>query len=167
MKKIISTLVLFGFILMPVVSQAQKIGFVNVNMLFNEYAQSKGIDAMIEKKFSGSKTELEKLVTDIKSLEKEIKTNELLMTESKLKSSRNKLKKMVLSYREKGAALENELKAVRNKEMSEFRSVVFEVTKKYAADNKYDLILNEGVMFAADNVNITDDMLKLVNKAIK
>jgi len=167
MKKIVSAFFLISMLSAPVASFAQKIGFVNVNILFNEYAKVKGIDKKLEDKFNGPKQELEKLVVDIKALEKEIKTNELLMTESKLTSSKNKLKQMIGEYRAKGTELEKELKVMRNKEMTDFRKVVFEVTKKFAADKKYDLILNEGVMFAADKSNITDEISALVNKAAK
>ncbi|MCW9047884.1 MAG: OmpH family outer membrane protein [Gammaproteobacteria bacterium] len=167
MKKLVSALFLMSILTVPAASFAQKIGFVNVNILFNEYAKVKGIDKMLEDKFNGPKQDLEKLVIDIKALEKEIKTNELLMTESKLTSSKNKLKQMIGEYREKGTALEKELKVMRNKEMTDFRAVVFDVTKKFAAEKKYDLILNEGVMFAADKANITDEISALVNKAAK
>jgi len=107
------------------------------------------------------------MVVDIKALEKEIKTNELLMTESKLAASKNKLKEMIMSYREKGTALEKEFKVMRDKEMGAFRKIVFEVTKKYAAEKKYDLILNEGVMYADEKVNLTKDISARVNKSIK
>jgi outer membrane protein len=166
MKKIITGLCLAGMLIAPV-AYAEKIGFVNEGMLFNEYAKAKGVEKTMEAKFDGPKKELEKRVVDIKALEKEIKTNELLMTESKLTSSKEKLKKMIMEYRQKGAQLENEFKEMRNKEMSEFRKIVFEVIKKYAAEKKYDLILNEGVMFAADKVNITDDISSRVKKLIK
>jgi len=166
-KRIFSVLILAGLLLMPLAGNAGKIGFVNVTMLFSEYAKVKGIDKMIESKFNEPKKEIEALITDIKSLEKEIKTNELLMTESKLAASRNKLKDMVGEYREKGTKLEKELQVVRNEEMAAFRTIVFSVTKKYAAENDYDLIVNEGVMFAADSINITDAILKNVIKESK
>jgi len=166
-KRIFSVLVLAGLLVMPFASNAGKIGFVNVTMLFSEYAKVKGIDKMIESKFNAPKKEIEALITDIKSLEKEIKTNELLMTESKLTASRNKLKDMVGEYREKGTKLEKELQVVRNEEMDAFRKVVFSVTKKYATEKKYDLIVNEGVMFAADSINITDAILENVIKEAK
>jgi len=167
MKKITTAIFIISILAAPMASYAMKIGFVNENILFNEYAKAKGVEKLIEDKFSEPKKNLEKLVEDIKSLEKEIKTNELLMTESKLKSSKQKLSGMVQEYRQKGAALENEFKAMRNKEMNSFREVVFKVIKKYADENKYDLILNDGVMFAADKVNITDDISSRVNKKVK
>jgi len=166
-KRIFSILVLAGLLVLPLTSTAGKIGFVNVTKLFNEYAKVKGIDKMIEAKFSGPKKDIETLIADIKSLEKEIKTNELLMTESKLAASRTKLKDMVVEYREKGSKLENELKLVRNEEMAAFRKVVFSVTQKFAAEKEYDLIVNEGVMFAAESIDITDAILANVVKESK
>ncbi|VAW58971.1 hypothetical protein MNBD_GAMMA08-239 [hydrothermal vent metagenome] len=167
MKKLSSKWVLLIMLITPALVSAQKIGFVNVNILFNEYAKVKGIDNILETQFSEPKKDLEKMVVDIKALEKEIKTNELLMTESKLAASKNKLKEMIMSYREKGTALEKEFKVMRDKEMGAFRKIVFEVTKKYAAEKKYDLILNEGVMYADEKVNLTKDISARVNKSIK
>ncbi len=164
MKKFFIVSALLCMTALPVASYAEKIGFVNVTRLFNEYAKAKGIDKMIEDKFSGPKKEIDKLIGDIKALEKEIKTNELLMSESKLESSKKKLQGMVVEYREKGMKLEKELQSVRNHEMTEFRKVVFKVTNEFAKEKKYDLIVNEGVMFAADSINVTDEILARVNK---
>ena len=122
---------------------------------------------MIEQRFNAPKQDIEKLVSDIKALEKEIKTNELMMTESKLSASKARLQKMVGEYREKGMQLEKELQEVRNAEMGKFRQVVFDVIKKYAEEKNYDLIVNEGVMYARDEINITEDIMQLVNKATK
>lgn len=164
MKKLLLAATLFCVMTVPMSVSAEKIGFVNVTRLFNEYAKAKGIDKMIEDKFSGPKNEIEKLVIDIKALEKEIKTNELLMSESKLTNSKKKLQEMVTQYRSKGMALENELKEVRNREMTDFRKIVFEVTQTYAEEKKYDLIVNEGVMYVSSKLDITDDILSRVNK---
>ncbi len=167
MKKIISTVFLISMLTAPLSAFALKVGFINENVLFNEYAKVKGIEKSMEEKFSGPKKALDDQVVEIKSLEKEIKTNELLMTESKLKASKEKLNKKIMEYRQKGMALENEFKAMLNKERNDFRVIVVKVIKKYADDNEYDLILNDGVMFAAEKVNITDEVSKLVNKKAK
>ncbi len=166
MKQLITITALLGGLFFSSLGMAEKIGFVNVTILFNEYARTKGIDKMIEDRFTAPKKEIEKLVTDIKALEKEIKTNELLMSESKLTASKNKLGQMVQEYREKGMALEKQLQEVRNQEMTEFRKIVFEVTQEFAKQEKYDLIVNEGVMFAAEKVDITRKILDRVNSKI-
>ena len=166
-KRLLSILVLAGLLVLPLTSNAGKIGFVNVTKLFNEYAKVKGIDKMIEAKFNGPKKEIETLISDIKSLEKEIKTNELLMTESKLVASRKKYQSMIAEYKQKGTKLEKELQVIRNEEMAAFRKIVFGVTQKFAAEKKYDLIVNEGVMFAAESIDITAAILANVVKEAK
>lgn len=167
MKKLLSALCVLSVLVFPVATYAQKIGYVNSNMLLSEYAKVTGVEKKLEAKFSGAKKELDDLVVKIKALEKEIKTNELLMTESKLLASKTKLDNMLVQYRKMGMALEGELKVVRKKEMVEFSKIVNTIIKKYAVDKKYDLILNEGAIFAGENVNITDDITSLLIKAIK
>ena len=51
--------------------------------------------------------------------------------------------------------------------MAAFRKVVFSVTQKFAAEKEYDLIVNEGVMFAAESIDITDAILTNVVKESK
>jgi len=167
MKKIISTLFLLSMLITPMTGQAQKIGVANLNALFNEYGKEKGLDKLAEEKFGGANKDLEKKVIEIKAFEKEIKTNELMMTESKLNSSKNKLKAMYIEYKQQATALDKGLKELRNEEMLEFRKVLSKVVSKYAADKKYDIILNEGVVFAVDSVNITKDLAELLSKASK
>jgi len=167
MKKFISTMALACMMILPAAGYAQKIGYLNANVLLNEYARIKGIDKMIEDKFKGPKKDIEKMVSDMQVLEKEIKTNELLMTESKLIASKQKLSKMFAEYREKGMALEKELQVVRNEERTKFRKILLEVTKDYAIEKKYDLIVNEGVVYVSDSLDVTKDMIERVKKATK
>ena len=167
MKKIVSALFVMSFLAAPVASFAQKIGYVNPNILLSEYAEATGIEKKLEAQFSGPKQKIDDLAMAIKSLEKEIKTNELLMTESKLIASKTKLNKMFGEYRMMGKSLEKELKTIRNKEMQVFGKIVNTVVKKYATENKYDFVVNEGVIFVDDKSNITDDISALVVKAVK
>ena len=167
MKKIVSTLFVMSLLAAPVAGFAQKIGYVNPNILLSEYAEATGIEKKLEAQFSGPKQKIDDLAMAIKSLEKEIKTNELLMTESKLIASKTKLNKMFGEYKRMAQGLDNELKTVRKKEMQAFGKIVNTVVKKYATDKKYDLVVNEGVIFVDDKSNITDDISALVLKAVK
>ncbi len=165
MKKVITTIMFAIFITMPLASYADKIGFVNINLLFSKYDEMQGIQKKMGEKFGVKQQQLEKLAAEIKSLGKEIKTNELLMSESKLEGSRKKLNNMLIDMRQKEMVFKGELQEAQNKEMGKFRKIVFEIVKKYAEDKAFDLIVNDGVIFVSPKADVTNDILKILSKS--
>lgn len=141
-----------------------KIGFVNMNQLLQEAPQVQAINSKLQDRFSAPKKELDDLGNSIKEQEKEIKRNELLMTESKLKKSKENLLEQIKQYREKEAKLAKELQTMQNQELAVFRDVVRKVIGEMAEQEKFDLILNDGVMYAGDSLNVTDKLLERLKK---
>lgn len=165
MKKIISTLALAAMLIIPVASYADKIGFVNLNLLFVEYGKASGIQKSFDDRFGAKQKELEKLSTNINALGKELKTNELMMTESKLEGSKKKLNSMLIEMRQKEMTFKNEVQEAQSIEMDKFRKIVFDIIKKYAEEKSFDLIIKDGaVAFVSPRVDVTNDILKLLNK---
>jgi len=156
MKKIIATIMFAVFITTPLASYADKVGFVNINLLFSKYDEMQGIQKKMGEKFGSKQQELEKLATSIKALGKEIKTNELLMTESKLEGSKKKLNNMLVEMRQKEMTFKGELQEAQNN---------FEMVKKYAEDKAFDMIINDGVVFVSPRVDVTNDILQILSKS--
>ena len=167
MKKII-LFMLLAIASLQVSAANLKIGFVNMKVLLNQAPQVEEINKKLQERFSAPKKELDDMAVSIQDLEKEIKRNELMMTESKLKKSKENLLEKIRDYREKEAALAKELQTVQNQELAIFRDIVRDVLNEMAEQEKYDLILNDGVMYADKGLNITDKLLeRLRNKAAK
>ena len=144
-----------------------KVGFVNMNQLLKEAPQVQAINNKLQEQFSAPKKELDELGESIQKQEKEIKRNELLMTENKLKKSKQDLLEQIKQYREKEAKLGKELQAVQNQELAVFRDVVRKVISEMAEQEKFDLILNDGVMYADKALNITDKLLERLQAQAK
>lgn len=159
MKKYLMLLAL----LMPVTSMAAdavKVGVVDVMRLFNEYAKMTGVDDKLQTRFAAPKKELEDLAKDIEAQEKQLKANEVMMTESKNKKAREALVEKVKEYREKEAALTKDFQAMRTQELSAFRELVMGITQKLAKEEKYTLIMQaDGVMYVDEANNITSKIL--------
>jgi outer membrane protein len=158
MKKYILLIAL----LIPVTGFAEtlKVGVVDVMRLFNEYAKMNGIDDKLQARFAAPKKELEDLAKDIEAQEKQLKANEVMMTESKTKKAKENLIEKVKQYREKEAILSKDLQAMRNQELSTFREVIMAITQKLAKDEGYSLIMQaDGVMYIDDSYNITSKIL--------
>jgi Skp family chaperone for outer membrane proteins len=141
-------------------AETLKVGVVDVMRLFNEYAKMTGIDDKLQTRFAAPKKELEDLAKDIEAQEKQLKANEVMMTESKTKKAKESLIEKVKQYREKEAVLSKDLQAMRNQELSTFREIVMAVTQKLAKDESYSLIMQaDGVMYVDDSYNITSKIL--------
>jgi len=164
MKKIISAMFIMFAISIPSISSAQKVGFVNINVLFAEYDKANGVKEKIEAQFGDKQKELEKLGSSIKALDQEIKTNELLMTESKLASSKKKRNEMLMQLRQKEMAFKNELQEAQSVEMGKFRKVIMDIINAYGKEKSYDIIFNDGIIYVSDAANITDDIKKRMAK---
>ena len=135
-----------------------------MNQLLKEAPQVQEINKKLQDRFSKPKKELDELGESIQKQEKEIKRNELLMTESKLEKSKQNLLAQIKQYREDEAKLAKELQAMQNQELAVFRDVVRKVISEMAEEEKFDLILNDGVMYAGKNLNVTDKLLERLKK---
>jgi outer membrane protein len=144
-----------------------KIGFVNMNLLLKEAPQVVAINEKLQDQFGTQKKELDGLAESIQKQEQELKRNELLMTEARLKEGKKNLLEQIKEYRGKEAKLAKQVQALQNKELAVFREVVRNEISAMAKEDKFDLILNDGVMFAAESLNITDKLLERLKKQAK
>ena len=150
----------------PAYAADLKIGVVNMNRL-NEAPQVEAINKLLQERFSQPRDELKKMHDELQEEEKEIKRNELLMTESKLKKSKENLIARIKEFREKEAKLASEIQSVQNQELAVFRNVVRTVLTDMAKTDKYDLILSDGIMYVDPKHDITDKILDRLKKEAK
>lgn len=146
---------------------ALKIGVVSVERILSEAPQVDAVNTKMLEQFGPKRDELKTMESDIKSLQENYKRNELVMTEDKL----NKLKKEIITkiqtLKQKEAVLTQDVAKVRNKELAKLQESVRGIIDDIAKSGKYSLILSEGVAFADDSLNITDQVLKKMKAKFK
>ncbi|MDH5472055.1 MAG: OmpH family outer membrane protein [Gammaproteobacteria bacterium] len=168
MKKLVTILVLLFSMGFNFSAWADvKIGYVNMKRLLTEAPQIEAINKRLHDRFNGPKTELESMAAALQQQEKDLKRDALLMTESKLAGNKQKLMDDFKAFREKEAQLGKELQDVQNQELSVFRDVARDILSKLAEEGKYDLIVSEGVIYAADKIDITNQILDRLKKLAK
>ena len=152
----------------PVSSFAQKIGYVDAASVFSEYDKKNGISKKLQDELAPKRAELEALAGKIKALENKIKTDAVMMTESKVTKSRKDLQKMIMEFRQKQVGVQQEFQRAQNVVSNEFNKVVSEIVNNYGKDKGYDLILKDGsAAYVADSMNITKEIIALVLKSKK
>lgn len=168
MKKIV-----YGFIMILVASSSAvaaenyKIGFVSVEKILTEAPQVGAVNTSMMERFGGKKDELQAMEKEIKSMQENYKRNELVMTEDKLNELKTKIIGQMQAFKQKEATLSQEVATMRNQELAVLQKSVREIIEDIAKSGKYDLVLSEGVVFADDKLDITEQVLDKMKKSFK
>lgn len=168
MKKIIiATLFTLAVCSNAIAASDIKIGYVSVEKLLTQAPQVEAVNTAMIERFGGKKDELQKMENEIKSMQENYKRNELVMTEDKLNELKNKLIAKLQTFKQMEAALNQEVSTMRSQELAILQKSVRDIINEIAKKDKYDLILSEGVVFAADRLDITDVVLERMKKDFK
>jgi outer membrane protein len=165
MKKIYSTL--FNVALLAVLSVCSgtvlaeiKVGFVDTAKLLESAPQAKSAQSKIELEFSPREKELVALQREIKTKEDNLARDSAVMSESE----RSKIERDILAKRRDLKRSQDEfrddLNIRRNEVLAKLQKDLFEAVVNLAKEQKFDLILTQGVVYSSDKVDITDSVLK-------
>lgn len=137
-----------------------KIGFVDTVKLMEEAPQANSAQSKIEAEFAPREKELVALQREIKKMEDELARDGSVMSESKrstverdILSKRRELKRSQEEFRD-------DLNIRRNEVLAQLQKDMYEAVVALAKEQKFDLILSQGVVYASDKVDITDSVLK-------
>ena len=142
-----------------------KIGVVSIDLLLQQAPQVKAANDELKNRFSPRKDKLDSLEQEIKESQDKFKRDELVMTPKQSEETRKQIIDKVQDYRRQEETLAQELNTARNQALAEFRSEIREVLDAIAEEEKYDLILTDGVAFFSKKMDITDKVLKKLEKS--
>lgn len=137
-----------------------KIGFVDTVKLMEAAPQAKSAQSKIESEFAPREKELVALQREIKKLEDDLTRDGAVMSESE----RTKLERKILAKRRDMKRTQDEfrddLNIRRNEVLAKLQKDMYQAVVTLAKEQKFDLILSQGVVFSSDKVDITDSVLK-------
>ena len=141
-----------------------KIGYVNTIKVIEEAPQGIAALKKLESEFGPRDKELVQLQNRVRSLTDELqkgstqlKESERGVRERELLTLKRELKRSTQEFRE-------DYNQRRNEELAALQQVVRKAIAEIARQEKYDLILNEGAVFAGESIDITDKVLKRLGK---
>lgn len=144
-----------------------KVGVINTVKLMEEAPQAKEAQSKIESEFAPREKELVSLQREIKDLEEKLSRDGAVMSETE----RSKLEREVLNKRRDLKRSQDEfrddLNIRRNEALSKLQKIMYEATLAMAKEEKYDVILGQGVVYSSDKVDITPLVLKKLNADFK
>ena len=153
-----------AIILVATTSVAQggdyKIGFVNTERLFREAAPAKRAQQKLEKEFAGRDTDLQKLSKQVRDLQTLLEKDGVTMAEADRRNKERDLANMTRDLQRLQREFREDLNLRRNEELAAVQERANKVIQQIAEAEKFDLILQDPVVFASARIDITDKVIK-------
>jgi outer membrane protein len=136
-----------------------KIGFVNYQKLLEESPQAKGAATALEAEFGPKQRELVNLQKSLKDKSDKLQRDGAVMSEAERAKAERELNDGQRELSRRANELQEDINLRRNEEIGKINRVLLGEVQTYAKANGYDLVLSDGVAYAADAVDITAQLL--------
>ena len=142
-----------------------KLAFIDIKLILEKSPQAMAANAQLKEQFGAREQSFRKLVQEIQQMEKTYKTDGAIMSaEQKKKAEENIIQKQRRVKFEQ-QSLKEDLQRMQRELSQGVQSALRDIIEAYGTANSYDFIFTDSsVAFASDAVNITDDILKEMQK---
>jgi len=137
-----------------------KLGFVNTERLFREAAPAKRAQAKIEKEFATRDGEIQKLAKQVRDLQASLDKDGPTMAETERRNKERDLANQSRDLQRMQREFREDLNLRRNEELAGIQERANKVIQQIAESEKFDLILQDPVVYASQRIDITDKVIK-------
>ena len=137
-----------------------KLGFVNTERLFREATPAKRAQAKIEKEFATRDGEIQKLAKQVRDLQAVLDKDGATMAESERRNKERDLANQSRDLSRMQREFREDLNLRRNEELAGIQERANKVIQQIAEAEKFDLILQDPVVYASQRIDITDKVIK-------
>ena len=162
MFKVILGIALVGAFALPASAQEVKIGVVNIQVLMERSPQTKAAMDALQEEFAPRQREFLAKQKEYEELGTKVQKDVAVMGETERRNAEKNLRDLQREVTRLQTEFREDLNLRQNEELGLLqRSLLMEV-QNFAAQEGYDLIVGDGVLFASTAVNITEDVLRAV-----
>ncbi|MFO1412873.1 MAG: OmpH family outer membrane protein [Burkholderiales bacterium] len=137
-----------------------KIGFVNTERLFREAAPAKRAQQKLEREFAARDADLQRLTKQVRDLQQQLDKDGPTMGETERRNKERDLANQTRDLQRMQREIREDINLRRNEELSGVQERANKVIQQIALDEKFDLILQDPVVYASQRIDITDKVIK-------
>lgn len=142
-----------------VAAQDLKIGVVDLGRLINDSPQAERAKKNMANQFAERKNVIESKANTLRQDVDRLKRDGSVMSAEQRDQLQGSIRDRQRELQMQQSKYNDDVAGAEQKEFDQMRSDIRDVIDAYAADNDYDLILGDSVLYAADPVDITDEIL--------
>jgi outer membrane protein len=160
--KIVTTVLLSCITLSA--SAAGKLAFINPAVIIEKSPQSQSASKLLKEEFQQRESVLRAMATKIQGLEARYQTDGAIMSSDQKKKAEDEIIQSKRKFQFDQKSLQEDLQSRRRVLLKEIQVSISTVIRAYGKKQGYDFIFTEGVAYADEAVNITDEVLKELSK---
>ena len=145
------------------VAQELRIGYINSERLLREAAPAKAAQAKLEAEFGRREREITDDAAQLKAAADRLDKDAPTLAETERNRRQRELVDRDRDLQRKRRAFQEDLNQRKNEELANVVERANRVIKKIFDDEKYDRILQDGVVFAGPRVDITDKVIRALD----
>ena len=146
------------------VNAAGKSAFINPSIIIEQAPQAVAASKALEQEFSQRDNALRAAAGEIQELEKSYRNDSAIMSSDKIKKVEDEIVQKKRKFQFDQQSINQDLQKRRQQVLQGLQKTISIVIRKYGEENGYDFIFTEGVAYASDEVDITDEILKALAK---
>ena len=144
-----------------------RIGIVNTAKLLKEAPQAEAARKKLESEFAPRDIKIVGLQKSIKLMEDKLSKDAAIMSESARKNQERDIVSKKRDVKRAREEFTEDFNFRRNEEIGKLQKLVSETILSLAKENKYDIVLNESVIYASQQVDITTTVLERLRSIYK
>jgi len=162
--KLIFSIPLLLFFTVLNANAAGKSGFINPAVILDRAPQALAASKALEKEFKQLELDLRARAIKIQEMEKNYQKDNAIMSAAQKKKVEEEIIQSKRKFQFDQQSVKEDLELRRKQLIQELQKTISEVIRSYGESNGYDFIFTEGVAYASDSVNITQEILKALEK---
>lgn len=170
LKKFLSIIVMSSALIghTPAVYAAgSKLAVVNVSKALEESPQAIAANKRLEIEFAPRNQILLQMRKSLRSYEDRLAKQGMQMTDQQLQELERNVRDTKREIRRAQEDYREDLNIRRNEELRKLQKRVNRAIKTVASRKDYDIVMGEGVLYSSDRVDITKDILKVLEEEFK
>ena len=148
------------FLALTTYAEELKIGIVDVNKILKNAPQTITANKKLEKEFSSRTDKLKAKISTLQADEKKFQKESLTMSDDQREKAEKNLQQTRIDIQRNERELREDMDLRRREEIGDLQDKINITIDKIAADEKYDLILYNGIAFASNKVDNTEHIIK-------
>jgi outer membrane protein len=154
---------LFGLMVSGQASAEIKMGVVNFQKLLEEAPQTKTAMQALENEFAPRRRELLTMQNDLKAKDERLQKEGAVMSEADRAKAEKTLRDQQREFSRKAGEFQDDASTRRNEEIGKVQRYLVQEIQGYASAQGFDLVLGDGVFFAKGPLDITANVLAVLN----